>query len=424
LDYQIESEWYSILSQVLNTESINTILIPTPILKHDLILAQLKTLFPKKKFVDWLGYNETSEALILDYNHAWKKRNIFTVQDSNSVSFFLKHFFENTYQWKKYNEDRHLFNRMNTKTRELLIGKDELTEVKEKLRLLKPKNSLNEWDVLHESDHKNFLNPQEEIVVYFNLSNSNRYRFSSSFLLAKDKKYTVKNAKDFIINPAQFEGMYSFSNLENIIAQIDLSKLNKAIEKDESIIQIIHPLWEKFKLDKNDGRLWKQLLQQKSKKYGLEKVFFEIEEASGIKNFVSLKTFENAYCNPENSTIIPREKKVFKAICQYLELPLEYRAAMHRERNLVGGHSQELHIKLKEIIKAIIEYGVLDKHAHDDALLEILNYSVDKIEKRVDMDYFGFTKDSLIYACIELCYEITDKMKLKPIHKIEHVIPN
>ena len=172
LDYQIESEWYSILSQVLNTESINTILIPTPILKHDLILAQLKTLFPKKKFVDWLGYNETSEALILDYNHAWKKRNIFTVQDSNSVSFFLKHFFENTYQWKKYNEDRHLFNRMNTKTRELLIGKDELTEVKEKLRLLKPKNSLNEWDVLHESDHKNFLNPQEEIVVYFNLSNS------------------------------------------------------------------------------------------------------------------------------------------------------------------------------------------------------------------------------------------------------------
>jgi len=91
---------------------------------------------------------------------------------------------------------------------------------------------------------------------------------------------------------------------------------------------------------------------------------------------------------------------------------------------VVGGHSQELHIKLKEIIKAIIEYGVLDKHAHDDALLEILNYSVDKIEKRVDMDYFGFTKDSLIYACIELCYEITDKMKLKPIHKIEHVIPN
>ena len=424
LDYQIESEWLQTISQLLNTEAINTILIPAPILRHHFILTQLKTLFPKKKFVDWHGYDETKEALILDYNHVWKKRNILSIQDSNFNAYFLKHFFESNYQRKVYGEERHLFNRMNTLTRESLISKEILIEVKEKLLSLRPPDSSNEWDVLHESNHKNSYNPQEEIVIYFSTSISNKYRINVSFLLVKDGKYTIKTAIDLVNNPAYFVGKYYFSNIENIITQIDLSKLNKAIEKDKSLDFIIQPLWDKFNLKKEDGTLWKQLLSRKAKENGLETVFSEIEEISGIKQFISLNTFENTYCDPNNNTIIPREKKVFKAICQYLELPLEYRAAIHRERNLTGGHSQELHSKLKDIIKVIVEYGVLDNHKNDDELLNILNHYVDKIENRVDMDFFGFTRDSLLYACKEICYEIIDKRRLKPIIKIEYVIPN
>jgi hypothetical protein len=40
------------------------------------------------------------------------------------------------------------------------------------------------------------------------------------------------------------------------------------------------------------------------------------------------------------------------------------------------------------------------------------------------MEYFGLTRESLPYVCVAICYEIIDKMKLKPIFKIEHVIPN
>ena len=424
LDFQIESDWYSRLSQVLNTESINTIVIPSPILNQELILAQLKLLFPKKKFVDWFSYDETKEALILDYNHAWKKRNLFTIQESNYKAYFLKHFFESTYQWKVYNEERHLFNRMLTQTRELLIGKELLTEVKEKLTSIRPENTLNEWDVLHESNHKYSFIPQEEIVIYFSPTNSNKYRFSASFLLLKDGKYSIENAKYLVSNTGDFEGKYKFSNIENIISQINLSKLNNAIEKDKSINQIIQHLWTKYNLNKDDGKLWKQLLQRRAKEHGINIIYTEIEDISGVKQFISLNTFENTYCDPTNNTIIPREKKVFKAICQYLELPLEYRAAIHRERNLTGGHSQELHSKLKDIIKVIVEYGVLDNHKNDDELLNILNLHVDNIENSVDMDFFGFTRDALVYACIEICYEIIEKMKLKPIIKIEHVIPS
>jgi len=424
LDFQIASKWYNSIIQVLNKESINTILIPTLILNHDLILAQLKSLFPQKIFVDWFNYDETKKVLILDYNHAWKKRNIFIIRESNSKAYFLKHFFKNTYKWKQYNEERHLFNRMNTKTREVLFGKELLGELKERLASIRPKTTLNKWDLLHENEHKNSFNPQEEIVIYYSKTNSNRYRISSLYLLAKEGKYTIKDAKELVSKPEMFEEKFKFSNIENIISQLDLSKLNKAIEKDQSLNQIIQPLWNKFNLNENDGRLWKQLLHRKVKENGTKAVYSKIEEISGVRNFISLNTFENSYCNPENNTIIPREKKVFKAICQYLELPLEYRAAIHRERNLIGGHSQELHSKLKEIIKAIVEFGVLDKYKFDDDLLNILNHTVEIIEKRVDMDYFGFTRESLIYASIEICYEIIDKMRLKPILKIEHITSN
>jgi hypothetical protein len=424
LNYQIDSDWYNTLTRVLDFKSINTVLIPTPILNHDLILAQLNKVFPKKRFVDWFNYNETSKALILDYNHSWKKRNIFTVDDSSTISFFLKHFFENRYEWKLYNDENQIFKRINTKTRNLIFGEEVLTEVNTKLTSLRPQNPRKEW-VLFENDDKknNSFYSQEEINIYYNSRNSYKYRFSSSFLLEKDKKYSVKFAKDLVSNSKQYEGKYNFSNLENIIDRIDLSELNKAIEKDQSIVQIIEPLWLKFNLNEKDGRLWKQLLQRKSREYGIEKVFSEIEEISGIREFVSLNTFENTYCNPANNTIIPLKKNIFKAICQYLELPLEYRAAMHRERNAIGGHSQELHRKLKELFRAIADFGILDNHKNDDALLDTLHQSIKNIENRVDMHYFGFTREALIYASIHICYEI-DKVKLKPIYKIEHIIPN
>lgn len=424
LDFQIESKWYKTLFRVLKTESLNTIVIPSSILNQELILEELKSLFHRKKFIDWFSYDDTERVLILDYNHAWKKRNLFTIQKSHHKAYFLKHFFESTYKWKAYSEEKHLFNRINTQTREFIFGKELLTEVKEKLALIKPKNTLNKWDVLHESNHKYLFTPQEEIVMYFTPTKSNKYRFSASFLLLKDGKFSIQNAKDLVSRSGDFEGKYEFSNLENIISQIDLKKLNKAIEKDKSINQIIQPLWMKFNLNEDDGSLWKQLLKRKVSEHGINVVFYEIENISGVKQFISLHTFENTYCNPENNTIIPREKKVFKAICKYLELPLEYRAAIHRERNLTGGNSQELHSKLKDLITAIVEYGVLDNHKNDDQLLNIPNHVVDKIENSVDMEFFGFTRDALVYACIEICFDIILKMKQKPIIKIEHAIPN
>ena len=426
LDYQIESEWHQNITQLLNTESINTILIPAPILSHHLILTQLKTLFPKNKFVDWHNYDTTAKALILDYNHVWKKRNIFTVQDSGSIFYFLKHFFENTYLWKTYAEDKNIYGTLNTPLRISLFSSEILSEIKSKLDYFKPKNEENIWTTLLDEYHNSMYNyiGKVEIKIHFNKNKANNYSISNSFILVKENKFIIKNATEIIDNASKYEGEYKVTNLENIILNIEVNKIIAAIEKDESVLKIVQPLWQKFNLNEQDGRLWKQLLQNKAKENGMAIVFAEIERISGVKHFISLNTFEKTYCNPGSITIIPREKKVFKAICQYLELPLEYRAAMHRERNLIGGYSEDLRSKLKVLIIAMVDCEIFDQRRDDESLLEILTFSIAKIEKRVDIDFFGSTRDALIYACIAVYYEIIDKIKLKPILKIEHITPN
>ena len=72
----------------------------------------------------------------------------------------------------------------------------------------------------------------------------------------------------------------------------------------------------------------------------------------------------------------------------------------------------------------MVNCEIFDQRRDDEELLEILNSSIDKIEKRVDIDFFGSTRESLIYACIAVYYEILEKIKLKPIIRIEHISSN
>lgn len=424
LFYQIESSWYQKVCHILNETNIETIVVSSFVLDNKSILNELKDLFPRKKFTDWRGISATSSALFLDYNHSWKKINIFNMQENTSRAIFLKHFFENVYKRRVYNDEKQIFEAMDLPLRKQLFGDDIITELKNNLETLKPLETYNEWDYLHETDDRNYYNSHEEIIIHHSINRTNKYRLSSSLLLFREEKYSIASAKDILLNPPKFENNYHISLLDNIIDNIDLNEINKAIDKDDNINLIIQPLWERFNLYEKDGPLWKQLLKWKVQVNGLLNVYSEIERISEIQSFVGLNTFENTYCNPSSDTIIPREKRVFKAICRYLELPLEYRVAIHRERILIGGHSQELHMKLKPLIESIVNLGILDVHQSDDKLLEIMNEVIEKIEEKVDMDYFGFTKDTLSYACIALCYEIVKKMRLKPILKIEHIIPN
>ena len=410
LNYQIESKWLSTVYDFLNDKNKYIIIISNLVLNDSFLMKHLMKHFPKKKFKDWVGYDGLCDALILDYNHAWKKRNLFTIENTNSTGYFLSHYFKNVYDWKVYNDQKHLFNRLNSPTRISIFTPIIIDEIKSKLTSLKPTEKIDDWLIFreHENSHNNSFNPQEEIILHFSSTKRNKYSINSNFLVTKDTSFFIKNSRELLLQPSSFIGVYQISNLENIISKIDLGKVNQAISKDNTIAEAVKPLWAKFDLSDSDGQLWKQLLKRNSDKFGYQLVFSEIETLTGISNFVTYNTFKSIYCNPLSETIVPGKIKIFKSICQYLGLPLEYRVALQRERNLVGGHSQEKNSKLKSLVIALVELKIFDKSDNDDDLLDVLNSSVDILIEKVDMDFFGFTKEALIYASIELCYEIKE----------------
>ena len=146
LDYQIESSWYENVCQVLTESSLNTIVVSSSILDSDNVLNELKVLFPKMKFTHWRSINDITTALFLDYNQSWKKRNIFNMQENDSRAIFLKHFFENVYKRRIYNDENQIFKSINTTLRKQLFGDEIIAGLKNNLENLKPLESFNEWD--------------------------------------------------------------------------------------------------------------------------------------------------------------------------------------------------------------------------------------------------------------------------------------
>jgi uncharacterized protein (DUF1697 family) len=420
LEFQINSPWRDKINNFLKTNrNINKIVIPKSIYKFEKLSAILTNLFFGHKLINWENFEDNNNSLILDYNQGWKKRNIFNINNESTISIFLEHFFKNEHDWKLYRIEKDIFINLDNKTRNLIFGEDIIFQIKRILLSQKPANQKNYWDNIHEEKHKEAVSPQEEIIIHYESNKSIKYNLKASFLTFKDNNFEITKAEQLLANPEKYIKKYQISNLENIINKIDLNELNKALKKDENISNTLSSLWVKYNLEEKNGKLWKQLLKLKTNQLGINKIYEDIEKLYGIIDFVSMHTFQNAYCNPKNETIIPREKKVFKAICQYLELPKEYRISIHMERILIGGHSKELNEKLKRVIILIIDNGIINGLSYDNNIINNLKSKIKQIEENIDMDYFGITKETLPHACLELCHEIKSKMKLKHFKKIE-----
>jgi hypothetical protein len=423
LEIQINSAWLKNINQVIQENQLNIILLPS-FVKNDVFLSsEFNRLFPDKKLVDWSGFDISKKALIIDYNHSWSRKNIFMIKNCDSKSFFLKHFFENVYQWKIYSEEKNLYLLFNTPSRQFLFGNEILDELTVQLEKLKPEKKKNEQYKFFDSEHKNSFSAQDELVLHFNNSKHTKYPMSASFLLKKGIKFEIVTAWDLVNSNNKYEDQFCACNIENLISKIDLSKLKVEIEKKNEMASSVDNLWIKHNLNPANGKLWKQLLFLKSKEVGGENLFNEIKCLLNNSSFVSLNTFLNTYCNPSNPTITPREKKVFRIICRYLDLPIEYMLAIQRERNLTGENSQERNIYLKNWLKAMVDIDLLDT-SDSSAFLEKLNSNLCLICDIFDLEYFGLTEETLVIACKEFVDEILLKMNCNKIDRIEYIILN
>jgi hypothetical protein len=420
LENQIESGWFQTVNQIILKSQINIILLPLIVKNNQVLSVEFKRIFPNKKIIDWISFDISKKALILDYNHSWNRKNIFCISNVESKSIFLNHFFANVYKWKVYLEEKNLFSLYNTPVRQALFGNLLINDLESELEKLKPDEKKNEHFNFFDIEHKNSFNAQDELILHFGNNRQTKYLMSSSFLIDIGNRLNIVSAWDLVNFSSKYEGNYA-CNIEYLISRIDLSKLKLEIEKENSLVTSVDKLWERFNLNSNDGKLWKQLLFLKSKEVGVENVYNIITDKLNGRPFVSLNTFSSTYCNPSNPTITPREKIVFLTICRFLDLPLEYMLLMQRERNLTGENSQERNINLKKWITALVEGELLYRCSTSD-FFQKLSPHLSSIVQKFDIEYFGLTEETLAIACKELVDEVLIKLNFNKLVRIQHII--
>lgn len=423
LNFQINSNWLQSIIKTIQVHQLNNLIMPSFIVNNSFLSNELKRLFPNKKIIDWSSFDISKKALFIDYNHSWNKKNIFNVDNNESRGFFLGHFFENVYRWKIFNDEENFYRLFVGSTREQLYGSKILDEIKQKLRLIKPESKKKEDYKFYEIEHKNSFYAQDELVIFFSNGKQNRYPMSSSFLLKKGFKYVIVNAWELVNNPKDYECVYKACNVESLISKIDLSNLKVEIEKQNNKNSAVEQLWKTYDLNPDNGKLWKQLLKLKVNEFGIDYTYSVIKSKANNSTFVSKNTFEQTYCNPHNPTITPREKKIFRIICRYLDLPIEYMLALQRERNLTGESSQEKNYNLKKWLKVIVEFDLLNL-SESNIFNNSSSAHFQLLKDKIDFEYFGLTEDTLSIAFKEFVDEILLKMNCNTIEKIEYVILN
>jgi len=130
LERQLSCGWYEKVRSKLEDLHLSNILFPSYVMAHEGFRSSQERRFRNMRLYDWQSFDGTFGILALDYNHAWKKRNIFTVTGNNSAALSLKHFFGDVYEWKLYSEDKNTFYRLNSATRVEIFGNEIVDGVK------------------------------------------------------------------------------------------------------------------------------------------------------------------------------------------------------------------------------------------------------------------------------------------------------
>jgi hypothetical protein len=170
--------------------------------------------------------------------------------------------------------------------------------------------------------------------------------------------------------------------------------------------------------DENVGRLWKILLGRKAEKYGVKNLYNEIQNLFSHNNMsiVSYSHFESTWINPNSKSLVPRGNKVFKIICDYLDLSITYRRIIYTIKNrTITGRRNATRIYSK-LLKDLFNDGCFDDGADNN---QILSMKVENYKINHNLDELGIDEEKPLAGLLTLIELIRPELSYKEVHNIE-----
>jgi hypothetical protein len=375
------------------------------------------------EFLSWhevdLSNNDKS-VVAIDYRDTGKfpysiRPNLLELENSNAEvrGYFISFLFKIKFDWCHYRYSSDLFRLLTNSTRSQHFDMDDLELLirKQKPPFVEKTN----WNIeqLYQSERPGtFLRlsfspnrvksfPSSELFIVRIGTNSNLFVTRAGDLL------DIEHDSDLYVQP--LDDIHSGFNIYDKIA-------NKQREEKE-----LHAIKATYSLNATDKpeHLWKNLLIRQAKEKDSDEWYHEVKSylrANGA-DLVSKTTFEHHWMKVDSDTLIPRERKVFRLLCAFLNLPDTYFFIMRRLKNVEVQNSRRNSQQMNSLLSDLLNANCF----HDDAIsrMTILTSIKQRLLKHHALEEIGFFRDTLVDDLNTLIELLRPQIELQRLLKVE-----
>lgn len=335
--------------------------------------------------------------------------------ENGGKAFLLNFFFKKLYDWAIYNIQTEYFKQLEHPFRYSYFHFEKLKQlIKDDKPLERP---VVDWTLENEYSRED---SRELYKITIDQSRSRTVLSSDLFIVSplKSGKYKVERVDSFEDN-LDGEVQYQIQALDSIQDEINIYDSIVDLSDQRNELSLIK---EQFNIDKSEsGRLWKVLLKERAMQVGEDKVYFELKELfkRNVLNIVSESHFESNWLNPDSESLAPVSKKMFKLICEYLELPKVYFLIIQRIKNSLKQSNRKSTRQMNSLLKQLFNDGAFDESCDPE---EIIQSNLNRYIRDNPVEDLGieeeYLKENLI-ALIELIKPEINVFNLISVEKIE-----
>jgi hypothetical protein len=268
----------------------------------------------KNKFIVCINYRDTGKYPF----------NIFPSIFENDIngntiflSCFLSAFFSKRHAKCEQEYNAQLNKRIKHNFRRKYLGQQDIEAVSV------PSQDEMNFDDLDDQDG-DLGDPVDTVTVAYNDNSHATFYPSKMLVVQRPEEHTFNVIRADELAEEECKD-YKIQLLEELYEDLNLFEIRPEEEKELAAMKIAYNTGD------NDKVLWKVLLARKRPDIPDEILYEHVGKATGDDRFVRYQYFREKWLDPTSELLIPRKRRHFRAICEYLELsPIYYRLKLKK----------------------------------------------------------------------------------------------
>jgi hypothetical protein len=196
--------------------------------------------------------------------------------------------------------------------------------------------------------------------------------------------------------------------LDELYEDLNLFQITPGEEKELELIK------EGYDVPNLSHALWKTLLVRRLAAGKDKRALYEdIENVLGEKGFVKFEHFRDHWLDVDSELLIPRRRRHFRLICEFLGLRPAYYRLKLKKRSSMTHNSRQSNWKMNALLSQMINEGLFEPG---------FDWTVRTLEHLMDahgLEEKGITEDNLVNELRSLVHLIQEQVRLKKVQNIE-----